>query len=138
MGDWASVVPNFAPNFTVAKMVDAAMDSGCIEFSNGDYGRPLLGASDAGAALVLLTDLRLRTDAGSPGSCQTVLLPGIFTPFRRFAEIVRAEAVNSAQCAAVLVPQTGTTPSFLSVRCESAKLSALGFEPDPAAVEAGL
>merc|ERR1712137_253503 len=84
------------------------------------------------------TEHRLHANALSPGSCETVLLPGIFTTFRRFAEIVQAEVFNSTQCAATLVPQTSTTPSFLSVRCESAKLSALGFEPDLAVVEAGL
>lgn len=88
--DWISVVPKFAPNFTVAKMVAAALDTGIVRFSAGDFGRPLLSGTDAGHALLLLTEKRRleSAPAAAPG-CSAVLMPGHFTTFRRFAEIVQ-------------------------------------------------
>ena len=80
-----------APNFTIAKMVDEAIESGRVGFSAGEYGRPLLHSEDAGRALLLLCE---HEAAGAPFTGRTVslfdvlLLPGSFTPFSRFAEVV--------------------------------------------------
>ena len=141
--DWISVVPNLAPNFTIGKMCASALESGTITFSPGDYGRPLLDATQAGEALLLLTERRLRGDDSGGDDCKgdggergagkgggtpmfTVqLIPGAFTTFETFAKIV-VEAV--APRPVVLVEQE-KTPDFLRARCESASLTSLGFEP---------
>jgi len=157
--DWASVVPNLAPNFSIAQMTRAALADGAVEYSDGDFGRPLLGAEDAGAALVMLTVDRLasercRTDRGVPslapftgptadvsaGGCTTVLLPGLFTTFERFATLVKEEVELAAgpSHGVVLRPQAGGTPAILGARCESALLQRLRFAPRVVAVEEGL
>ena len=44
--------PNFAPNFTTAKMTDEALrDAATISYSGGEYGRPLCHSEDAGRRL---------------------------------------------------------------------------------------
>lgn len=143
--DWASIVPNLRPNFTVGAMTAAALASGSITYSAGAFGRPLLHAEDAGRVLLLCTQQRLKQRTGaaatSSGACfDVVLLPGFFTPFEQFAQVVKSEVDRSGHVAAevALLEQAGCTPAFLRSRCISARLAACGFEPDAAAVERGL
>ena len=79
--DWASVVPNLAPNFSIAKMAAAALAGEPVRYSAGDFGRPLLGAADAGRALLLATEARLEVAAGASavagqGGCEVRDAPG--------------------------------------------------------------
>ena len=100
--DWISVVPNHAPNFSVSRMVASALAEGAITYSPGDYGRPLLDAVQAGEALLLLAEDRLRGDAsdrsdaaagdggrgaGSQSGFEVLLMPGSFTRFESFARV---------------------------------------------------
>jgi len=140
--DWISIVPNLAPNFTIAKMVASALETGTVEYSDGDFGRPLLHAQDAGRAVVMLAEERLRAlthQITSKVAFDTVVLPGVFTPFKTFAQIVSQEAYSPAASIA-LVTQKTPTPTFLSTRCEGSadRLSRAGFVPDEAMVERGL
>ena len=124
-------------------MVAAALDTGIVRFSAGDFGRPLLSGTDAGHALLLLTEKRRleSAPAAAPG-CSAVLMPGHFTTFRRFAEIVQ-EVVTASVLAppggVALEPVEEGTPAFLAARCESVQLATTaGFVPDAAAVDEGL
>lgn len=141
--DWISVVPNLAPNFTVAKMVAAALDTGVVRFSAGDFGRPLLSGTNAGHALLLLTEKRRLESAAAPvPGCSSVLMPGHFTTFHRFAEIVQEAVTASTQAppgGVTLEPVEDGTPAALAARCESEQLATtVGFVPDAAAVDEGL
>lgn len=127
--DWASVVPNFSSNFTISRMAAEAFERGTITYSHGDYGRPLLHRRDAGRAL--LAAWRLPQEA-----FRVVLLPGLFTPFETFAEVVRL-AVAPLRGEVELCAQA-ETPEALRCRSESACLTELGFEASQALVREGL
>jgi nucleoside-diphosphate-sugar epimerase len=137
--DWISVVPNFAPNFTIAKMTEAALRHGKVEYSEGDYGRPLLHSEDAGHAVVLLAEERLKEAADQPTTFESVLVPGAFTPFREFARIVVEETKKvSGRSSILATPQTNPTPEFLRTRCSSRRMQDASFTPRADMIEAGL
>ncbi len=130
--DWASVVPNYAPNFSIAKMTDEALAKGSISYSAGDVGRPLCQAEDAGRALVALCEREANT------LFDTVLIPGEFTPFERFARVVLDTVRDETGSRPELVAHDDAPPAALRSRCESVRLAAIGWEPDAGAVEKGL
>lgn len=145
--DWASVVPNYAPNFSVAKMAEEALRVGTIGYSAGDFGRPVCHTSDAGAALLALCeDERRHYEAqleGRPAVAtplfSVVLVPGAFTSFERFAEAARDEVEQQTGRRPALVAREGDAPPLaLRSRCESERLAALGWRPDASKVEQGL
>ena len=100
--DWISVLPNFAPNFSIAKMVTAGAKTGSITFSPGDFGRPVLHRKDAGRVLVQWC--QAGRSKASRGVFAVVLVPGAFTPFQRFADTVLA-TLKQAGTATTLTPQ---------------------------------
>ncbi|HEC64127.1 MAG TPA: NAD(P)-dependent oxidoreductase [bacterium] len=132
--DWASVVPNFAPNFSIYKMTQEALDEGQITYSPGDYGRPLLHAVDAGRALRLIAEA--EGDIIS-GKFRKYLIPGVFTPFSKFAEIVR-EIVEDKTGKKIKLVEQKETPEFLKTKSESKHLKELGFKGSKEMVEEGL
>eukprot|EP00928_Gymnodinium_smaydae_P054332 TRINITY_DN38121_c0_g1_i1.p1 TRINITY_DN38121_c0_g1~~TRINITY_DN38121_c0_g1_i1.p1 ORF type:complete len:346 (-),score=34.35 TRINITY_DN38121_c0_g1_i1:156-1193(-) len=146
--DWCSVVPNYAPNFSVNKMIAQALECGQIRYSAGDFGRPLMSSSDAGRALVTLTMARLTSRLKSSSNTdsmleqptfETILLPGVFVHFQRFAEIVSEEVESKCKCSRPeLIAEDGSPPETLRARCNSTRLEAMGFIPDNCAVEEGL
>ena len=142
--DWASVVPNMAPNFSIAKMSEEALTHGRISYSGGDFGRPLCHADDAGRALLLLCQHQRLHDQQeghepSASSFEVLLVPGVFTPFARFAEAVADEvASRPGYERPTLVDKADVPPEALRARCKSQRLEALGFWPDAAMVEQGL
>lgn len=144
--DWISVVPNLAPNFTVHKMTEEALSSGRITFSPGEFGRPLLHSSDAGRALMMLHEARNGGGVRQTGAhFECCLMPGSFTPFSVFAEVVqdtvrahlhaRKSDVSIAEIE--LVPQK-QTPDSLQAQCVSHTFESLGFSPDSSLVCEGL
>lgn len=139
--DWASVVPNMAPNFSVAKMVDEAISKGTISYSKGDIGRPLCHSVDAGRALLRLCESDRKAGA-TMKIFDVLLVPGTFTSFENFATAVHAEMGEQMEggtaCAIVAKDDNAKRNTLLQARCVSARLSALGFTPDEAAVERGL
>lgn len=136
--DWASIVPNLAPNFTIAKMTAAALHDGKISYSEGDYGRPLLHAVDAGWALVKLTESRLRSQPSDKEYFDTIVMPGTFLCFQRFASIVAAVVEASGKRTTVELQRQDGAPSFLRTRCTSTRLAELEFAPSHERSEDGL
>lgn len=147
--DYISVVPNYSPNFTMGKMVRDALELRKIAFSDGDFGRPLLHGRQAGGVLVALAEKWRSKQSDDPSDddkpsdgFDSVLLPGHFTTFRRFAEIAKEVAIeycdNLSDGDVVLEPRENT-PDFLRSRCVSPRLRGeIGFVPDAAMVDEGL
>lgn len=131
--DYISVVPNYAPNFTMGKMVKSALENGRIVYSEGDFGRPLLHRRQAGEILVALANNKMKRDY-----ITTILVPGHFIPFKTFALIAK-EVVQQHKGGSVQLDVQENTPDFLRSSCVSDKLKKeIGFVPDGALVELGL
>ena len=154
--DYISVVPNYAPNFSMGRMVRSALETGIVRYSDGDYGRPLLHAIQAGEAVAAMSDRRRRKegknveeeevkkDGVGRGTFKTALIPGAFVPFSAFAEVAR-EVVTTAQRGIArgdvrLEPlRPDGTPEHLRSRCISNRLwEEVGFLPDRSAAVDGL
>ena len=118
--DWASVVPNLAPNFSIAKMAAAALAGEPVRYSAGDFGRPLLGAADAGCALLLATEARLEVAAGASavagqGGCEVRDAPP--TPSRPPPCPAAAAVASSYPPHAQPVPPQPAPPRRLPFLC---------------------
>lgn len=122
--DWASIVPNLAPNFSINKMVVQVLEQGKISYSPGQYGRPLIEANQAGEALILL----IEND-----DCEKrfawYLIPGSFIPFAAFAQVAK-KVVEQKTDKKIVLEKIKETPDFLKSQCSSERLSRLGFSPD--------
>ena len=143
--DYISVVPNFAPNFTVGKMVQSAMENGSILYSKGDYGRPLLHSTQAGDIVVNYAERRYSSRKEkmptSSSKFDTILIPGHFTPFKKFAFIAKEVVVGKGgkNPEEVSLTTQESTPDFLRSRCISERLlREINFIPDGKLVEEGL
>ena len=84
--DWISIVPNFAPNFSIAKMTNEAVFRRTVTYSPGPFGRPMLHRQDAGNLLVTYCE-KMRGGFSLPRFSK-FLVPGVFVPFKTFADIV--------------------------------------------------
>ena len=136
--DWPSVVPNFAPNFTIAKMTEEALsEAATISYTGGEYGRPLCHSEDAGRALLMLCERDHLVDAHIPTD-RVVLVPGHFTPFVTFAATVQSEVERRTGVRATLVESAAQPPATLKAHSRSMLFERLGFSPDEAMVEEGL
>lgn len=131
--DWASVVPNFSPNFTVWKMTAEALDGHTVTYSTGAYGRPLLHRKDAARAMLAIWTLPVQ----QLGIFHSFVIPGIFTSFTTFAHSVKRTMEEFGHHGVQLQYQEHT-PEFLKLRCESALLTSLGFVPNEQLVRQGL
>ena len=161
--DYISVVPNFAPNFTIHKMVESAIQEQKIVYSHGDdYGRPLLHTRDAGQIIASLAskenliqttttttnnnnnkDENISTEqSGSTSSFRLVLLPGHFTPFGKFASIVKdvvTRETKDTSAPKIKLEKQNFTPDFLRSECISKHLvEEIGFQPDQTLIEDAL
>jgi nucleoside-diphosphate-sugar epimerase len=139
--DYISVVPNFAPNFTIGKMVHSAMESGEIVYSEGDYGRPLLHSQQAGDILVTLAERWSSLKGCGQKPFDIILIPGYFTPFATFASIARDVVVKNGGKIQEEIKLTcqSHTPEFLRSRCSSDRLARdIQFVPHRGYVEEGL
>jgi hypothetical protein len=92
--DWISIVPNFAPNFSIAKMTAEAVFKRSITFSPGEYGRPMLHQKDAGNLLVAYCERARNRGLFASPRFSTLLVPGIFIPFKTFADVVRSTVLE--------------------------------------------
>jgi len=142
--DCISVVPNYAPNFSINRMVRSAHEHGIIKFSSGgDYGRPLLHSSQAGELVASLIERRRaggelgNNDNG--GSFETVLVPGHFVPFQTFARIAKAAVLKKygRKENDITFQEYEETPDELRTRCISA-ITKDWFVCNSALVELGL
>ena len=94
-----------------------------------------------GRALLLLCEYEA---SGAPFTGRTVdlfdvlLLPGAFTPFSRFAELVCEQACLRDRPRPILHGRDDKPPASLRSRCESDRCTELGFWPSQVAVERGL
>ena len=135
--DWISVVPNFAPNFTISKMTKAAVESKIVTFSPGPYGRPLLHAQDAGRAVVMLAEDRLKNRSLNH-HFELILLPGHFTTFETFADAV-VEIVKIEKGIEIAKISQMETPDWLKTTClGSSRLRKVNFSPDETLIMEGL
>jgi len=117
-------------------MLKEACADATVTYSEGDYGRPLLHAEDAGRAVVMVAKARLEGGEGSRPHFEVILIPGKFTSFGEFADTVVAEM---GEAAGVKKKKQGETPDFLKSRCVGLqRLKDLGFEPDRDLVAKGL
>jgi nucleoside-diphosphate-sugar epimerase len=121
--DWASIVPNLSPNFTITKMIREALVDGKISYSSGFFGRPILDSVQAGEALVVL----LGND--TKDKFKVILIPGTLVKFETFAEVVRDVIIKETGKKVELV-RMENTPDFLKSTTESVSLAKLGFIPD--------
>mmetsp|Transcript_13004 Transcript_13004/g.19711 ORF Transcript_13004/g.19711 Transcript_13004/m.19711 type:complete len:282 (+) Transcript_13004:425-1270(+) len=135
--DYISVVPNFAPNFSVNRMTKSGLDTGIIKFSDGDYGRPLLHTIEAGEFVVRVIEDQISrgsnimkksqefdTDAGS----DTVLVPGHFVTFKTFAETVTEAIETTYKDKRISFETYETTPDELRTRCVSSRWKSTGVD----------
>ena len=159
--DYISVVPNFSPNFTIYKMVQSAIQDQKIIYSHGDdYGRPLLHTRDAGQIIATLAskeklmpsttttttttddenDENISTEeSGGTSSFRLVLLPGHFTPFEKFASIVKDVVTNETNIDQIRLEKQNSTPDFLRSKCMSKQLyNKIGFQPNESLIEDAL
>jgi nucleoside-diphosphate-sugar epimerase len=129
--DWASVVPNMAGNFSIPKMVWEAVETGQITYSDGDYGRPLLEAEQAGKILLLF----IQNDAKI--SFQKLLVPGVFIPFLDYAQAVSAVLEEETGKSVKLVKQR-VTPDYLRTKTDSKYLKSLNIKIDDKPIKEAL
>lgn len=122
--DWASIVPNLAPNFSINRMVAQALEQGKISYSPGPYGRPLIEATQAGEALILLIE-----NDDSKKRFAWYLIPGVFISFADFARIAK-EVVEQNTGKKIVLEEIKETPDFLKSQSHSEWLNNLGFRPD--------
>ncbi len=130
--DYASIVPNLAPNFSIVKMVKDALEKKLIKYSPGDFGRPLLNSTEAGIALLRFIendDLNLRF--------KKVLFPGAFIRFSEFAQTVK-EVVAAKTGYSITFEQYKNTPEHLKTRVESNEFNAIAESPDAESVRKAL
>jgi len=120
--DWISVVPNFAPNFSICKMTESARESEIISYTPGDFGRPLLHRKDAGRALLSYIQNRCHLN-----SFEIVIIPGAFIPFQKWAESIQ----NNIPIEADLQHRLDQPPDFLSWKCVGSKcMQELPWKPN--------
>jgi nucleoside-diphosphate-sugar epimerase len=131
--DYISIVPNFAPNFSVNRMTRSGLENGVIKFSQGDYGRPLLHALEAGEYVADLVEKKVHSrsqrDANDDDILfETVLVPGHFVTFQTFANIAK-EAIESHRYvdSSIVFEAYKQTPDELRTRC----ISSRDFVSDP-------
>ena len=143
--DYISIVPNYAPNFSVNHMVRSGLECGVIKFSPGDYGRCLLHAAEAGCFVVKLMEKRMddscstrRSSSSSSSSSnkeslfETILVPGHFVSFRTFANIAKevlAGNINSCDGddgEEIRLETYAQTPDELRSRCISSRGITIG------------
>jgi len=163
--DWINVVPNQDPEFAIARMTSDAMIKRSIPYPVGDYGHPLLHTKDAGSLLMQYCDKYFLNETpfpdGSNFAC--VLVPGCFTEFSTFAEVVRmtlfeleleekyggdlasAGVVNTENSdrddsvkPAILAEQKEGPPEHFRTRCESRICDELDFQPNEGLIRSGL
>ena len=112
--DWISIVPNFAPNFSIAKMTNEAVFRRTVTYSPGGYGRPMLHRQDAGELLVAYCE-RARSKRGfSTPKFSKFLIPGIFIPFKTFADVVMSTVLELELHEQFGVPVAGDADEPLS------------------------
>ena len=121
--DWASIVPNLSENFSIPKMITQALKEGKITYSSSLYGRPLLESTQAGEALVYLIK-----DDNPQNGFQKFLIPGLFIPFREFANAVK-KVVEKETDKIIKLEKQPTTPDFLKTKTHTNYLEKLGFRP---------
>lgn len=119
--DWASIVPNFAPNFSIPRMVKQALETGKINYSPGPYGRPLLESVQAGESLLVLIE-----NDSQEQQFTKYLIPGVFILFTNFAQAAKA-AVERKTKKTIVLEEIKNTPEFLRTQCKSDYLESLGF-----------
>jgi len=137
--DYISVVPNFAPNFSVNQMVTSGLEQNVIKFSPGDFGRPLLHTFQAGEFVADLIDAQIKSHCSTlvdnNGKLyETVLVPGDFISFETFAKIAREVIEHSCDDRNITFEEYQRTPNELRTRC----ISSRGFVSDPSLAEKGL
>lgn len=126
--DWASIIPNISENFSIPKMANQALSEGIITYSAGVFGRPLLDSTQAGQALNLL----IKND-DKKKSFETFLIPGIFTPFSKFASSVK-KVIEKEKGGNVKLDKQTSTPDFLKTKTQSDYLEKIGFNPKKEAI----
>ena len=119
-------------------MTQTAIADKQVTFSAGLYGRPLLHARDAGRAVVLLAEERHARMSASLPVFEVVLLPGHFTPFETFADIVIQEVQDEKGTDVTKIAQASATPDWLKTTCVSQRLKDAGFAPNQALIVEGL
>ena len=154
------MVPNYSPYFTIAKMTKEAMFKRTITFSPGDYGRPLLHRNDSGNLLVSFCESKRKES--SMGSFTKFLVPGCFTPFKTYADVVKAtvkelelveefgedpqetggdggdEPTQMSSKKPIELISQDKTPDALRARCESRAADELKFVPKESLIKEGL
>lgn len=139
--DYASVVPNLSPNFSVNRMVVSGLEDGVIRFSPGDeFGRPLLHSARAGEFVARAIEKRIASlrRGDDDVSYETVLVPGDFVPFRTFANVAKevVERYYGDDGRDVSLETYDRTPNELRTRCVSS--SSREFASDYASIHEGL
>lgn len=122
--DWASTVPNLAPNFSISRMIAQALEENKIRYSFGHYGRPLIESVQAGEALIVLIK---NDDSGQRFT--RYLIPATFVTFSSFARAVK-DVVEKETGKEVALEEIKETPDFLKSQCLSDHLTGLGFVVD--------
>ncbi len=122
--DWASIVPNLAPNFSITKMMVQALKEGRIRYSPDEYGRPLIESVQAGEALIVW----IKNDNGKQNFAK-YLIPASFVRFSFFAQAVK-EVVDRETGKEIILEEIEETPNFLRSQCHSDNLEGLGFRVD--------
>eukprot|EP00041_Stephanoeca_diplocostata_P033203 m.1091905 g.1091905 ORF g.1091905 m.1091905 type:complete len:256 (-) comp24291_c0_seq3:100-867(-) len=162
--DWINVVPNVDPEFSIAKMTRDAINKRSIVYSKGEYGHPLLHTRDAGRLLVAYCQQVFLAGKAFPDGSNfaCVLIPGNFTRFAVFADVVRntlfeleleeryggtlveagvSNTNNSHRddsIKPVVLIEQKDTPGHFKTRCESRLSDELDFEADDALIREGL
>eukprot|EP00040_Diaphanoeca_grandis_P016565 m.85643 g.85643 ORF g.85643 m.85643 type:complete len:1340 (-) comp25887_c0_seq1:274-4293(-) len=149
--DWITVVPNFDSDFIIAKMTREAMGKRSLNHPIGDHhGLPLLHSRDAGLLLLAyveqhITDIRKGGSLHNGSKFHSVLMPGVFTTFSSFAEIIKntlfeleLENDSDPQLVQPIMLVEQDIKDMSTPRCESRIFEDLSFTPDAAAITEGL
>eukprot|EP00039_Didymoeca_costata_P030545 m.30125 g.30125 ORF g.30125 m.30125 type:complete len:1330 (-) comp8173_c0_seq1:95-4084(-) len=159
--DWISVVPNYSPNFTIAKMTKEALSKRRITYSRGPYGRPLLHRKDAGKCLVAYCERAREQGAQQLPKFSTLLVPGYFVSFETYAQTVKSiiqeqelydmygedgnedggdkpVGQESESLPAIELVEQNSTPDSLRAQCKSRVVEELDFKPNDSLVIEGL
>ena len=126
--DYISVVPNFAPNFSVNRMIQSGLEKGVIKYSEGMYGRPLLHTNEAGDIVMNIVERDMLSpiqyskgdvDVGREKLFNSVLIPGHFITFKTFAEVTKETIENKYKSKNVAFDVYENTPNELRIHCNS-------------------
>ena len=142
--DYISIVPNYASNFSINRMVRSGIEGNVIKYSPGDYGRPLLHSVQAGEFVAKVIEKQILDSllhTTNQVQYETIVVPGHFVSFETFADIAKevidnrnsnddGHATNN-----ITFETYGQTPDELRTRCTP---STKGIEIDISLIKKGL